>query len=127
MVGTFPRGGPTSRRDWRRSLDSRRLVDPKGTRWTVQVPVTRRERMRGLKGRTSLSPTEGLLFERCRSVHTFGMRFPIDAVMLDRDLRVVTVRRMRPRRILLPRRRVAHVLECRVDAPLERGDVLRLT
>jgi uncharacterized membrane protein (UPF0127 family) len=91
----------------------------------VQVPVTRRERMRGLKGRTSLSPTEGLLLERCRSVHTFGMRFPIDAVMLDRDLRVVTVRRMRPRRILLPRRRVAHVLECPVDAPLERGDVLR--
>jgi len=27
----------------------------------------------------------GLLIPRCRSVHTFGMRFPIDVVFLDRD------------------------------------------
>ena len=30
-----------------------------------------------------------LAFPRCRSVHTFGMRFPIDVVFLDRDGRVV--------------------------------------
>lgn len=26
----------------------------------------------------------GLLIPRCRSIHTFGMRFPIDVVFLDR-------------------------------------------
>jgi uncharacterized membrane protein (UPF0127 family) len=39
------------------------------------------------------------------------MRFPIDAVLLDRDDRVVSVVTIEPGRILLPRRRVRHVLE----------------
>jgi uncharacterized protein len=38
-------------------------------------------------------PPDGwaLLFPRCRSVHTFGMRFPIDVVFLDADGRVVRI------------------------------------
>jgi hypothetical protein len=35
----------------------------------------------------------GLLIPRCRSVHTFGMRFPLDLLFLDRELRVLEVRR----------------------------------
>jgi len=56
--------------------------------WRVWIPKTLRERARGLLGRSELEPNEGLLLERSRSVHTFGMRFPIDAVLLDRDDRV---------------------------------------
>ncbi|MGZ4132064.1 MAG: DUF192 domain-containing protein [Actinomycetota bacterium] len=77
----------------------------------VGVPETRRERVRGLRGTERLDDGEGLLLERCRSVHTFAMRFPIDAVLLDRRWRVVRVVRMRPRRLLLPRLGVRHVLE----------------
>ena len=95
-----------------------------GLRLRVLVPTTRRERMRGLLGTGRLSPTEGLLLERTRSVHTFGMRFPIAAVLLDRSLTVLAVHRMPPRRLLLPRRRVRHVLECHVDTPLRTGDRL---
>jgi len=40
----------------------------------------------------------GLLLPRCRSVHTFGMRFAIDVVFLDRDGRVVSCRRSVPGR-----------------------------
>ena len=29
----------------------------------------------------------GLLIPRCRSVHTFGMRFPLDLVFYDRERR----------------------------------------
>jgi uncharacterized membrane protein (UPF0127 family) len=36
-------------------------------------------------------PDTALLLPRCRSVHTFGMRFPIDLVWLDRAGRVVAV------------------------------------
>ena len=79
--------------------------------FTVDVPETGRERARGLSGRDALAPHEGLLLRRCRSVHTFGMRFAIDAVLLDRDDRVVAIVTMPPGRILLPRRRVRHVLE----------------
>jgi uncharacterized membrane protein (UPF0127 family) len=57
----------------------------------VDVAATRAERRRGLLGRDSLSPTEGLLLAPCFAVHTVGMRFPIDVVFLDRDGKVVRV------------------------------------
>ena len=77
----------------------------------VWIPETLRERARGLLGRSELQPNEGLLLERSRSVHTFGMRFPIDAVLLDRDDRVIGVVRLSPNRVLLPRAHVRAVLE----------------
>jgi uncharacterized protein len=49
-------------------------------------------RMRGLLGRSELPPGEGLLIRPAPSIHTFFMRFPIDAVFLDADLRVLAVR-----------------------------------
>jgi uncharacterized protein len=48
-------------------------------------------RMRGLLGRTGLDQGEGLLLQPAGSIHTFFMRFPIDAVFLDRSERVVKV------------------------------------
>ena len=55
----------------------------------VKRAVTPWERMRGLLGRNGLEPGEGLLIERCFSIHMFFMRFAIDVVFLDRDWRVV--------------------------------------
>ena len=57
-------------------------------------------RLRGLLGRRELEPGAGLLLKPCNSVHTFFMRFPIDAVFLDGERRVLRVReRLRPWRI----------------------------
>jgi hypothetical protein len=80
--------------------------------------------MRGLRGRDFLAPGEALLILRCRSVHTFGMRFPIAVVFLDGAGRVVEVIRMRPRRLARPRLRARHVLECSEGAEIRRGDLL---
>jgi uncharacterized protein len=41
-------------------------------------------RMKGLLGRSSLAPGEGLLIRPAPSVHTFFMRFAIDVVFLSR-------------------------------------------
>jgi len=49
-------------------------------------------RLFGLLGRRPLATGEGLLLEPCSSVHTFGMRYPIDIVMLDREGRVLSTR-----------------------------------
>lgn len=49
-------------------------------------------RQKGLLGRKSLLPGEGLWIAPCESVHTFFMRFPIDLVYLDRKLKVKKVR-----------------------------------
>jgi uncharacterized membrane protein (UPF0127 family) len=45
--------------------------------------------MRGLLGRDGLDADEGLLIERCSSIHTCFMHFDIDVVYLDADWRVV--------------------------------------
>jgi hypothetical protein len=53
----------------------------------------------------------GLLIPRCRSVHTFAMRFPLDVFFLDRGLRPLSRRRrLRPGRVAIDRRAAA-VLE----------------
>ena len=48
-------------------------------------------RMRGLLGRSDLPSGEGILLRPASSVHMAFMRFAIDAVFLDRDLRVVKI------------------------------------
>ena len=79
-----------------------RLVNSEGSivcaRCTLAVnPLTR---MRGLLGRASLTPDEGMLFRPAGSIHMFGMRFAIDAVFCDRELVVLDVARgLRPWRM----------------------------
>ncbi len=48
-------------------------------------------RLRGLLGRSSLDPDEGMLFRPAGSIHMFFMRFAIDAVFCDRELVVLDV------------------------------------
>ena len=57
-------------------------------------------RRRGLLGRNELPHGAGLWISPCESVHTIGMRFPIDLVYLDRENRVRKIRHhVRPWRI----------------------------
>ena len=77
----------------------------------ISVARTRRERIRGLRGRDGLDPGEALLIPRCRSVHTFGMRFPIFVAFLDAHMRVIEAFEVKPRRLTRPRLRARHVLE----------------
>jgi uncharacterized protein len=48
-------------------------------------------RSRGLLGRDALAPGEGLLLTPCRSIHMYGMRFPLDVAFLDREGTVVEI------------------------------------
>ena len=78
-------------------------------------------RMRGLLGRSSLAPEEGILLRPASSVHTWFMRFPIDVVFLDRELSVLrVVRRLRPWRTAYGRRAAA-VLELAAGESERRG------
>jgi uncharacterized membrane protein (UPF0127 family) len=58
----------------------------------VEVADSGPKRNKGLLGRTGLPPGGGLWIIPCESVHTFAMRFPIDLVYLDRDLRIKKVK-----------------------------------
>ena len=96
---------------------------------SVEVAAAPAERLRGLLGRDGLEG--GLLLPRCRSVHTVGMRFPIDVAFLDRAGRVVgLVTPMRPWRVGRARLRSRQVLEAEAGAfarwQLNMGDVLEV-
>jgi len=78
-------------------------------------------RMRGLLGRQSLAPEEGILLRPASSVHTWFMRFTIDVVFLDRNLIVLRVApRLRPWRAAW-RWRAAAVLELAAGESERRG------
>jgi uncharacterized protein len=48
-------------------------------------------RLRGLLGRKGLDGGEGLLIVPSRGVHMWGMRFPLDVLLLDGEQRVQAV------------------------------------
>src|SRR5947208_5664210 len=104
MVRSSPLSPSAWRGNWRRSLDWASSTDRLGCPWVLEVPSGKRERMLGLRGRDGLAPHHAVLL-RTRSVHTFGMRFPILAVLLDTRGVVLEVKPMAPGRVLLPRRK----------------------
>jgi hypothetical protein len=79
--------------------------------WTLEIPRTHAERARGLLGRDGLDQMHALVLARCRSVHTIGMRFRIDAVLFDGSWALVGVRELPPGKMAWPRHRVRHIVE----------------
>jgi len=95
----------------------------------LEVVATRRARRRGLLGRDGVDGA--LLLERTRSIHTIGMRFPIDVAYCRRGpggLVVLDARSMVPGRVGWPRLRARCVIEAEAGAferwGLAAGDVL---
>ena len=78
----------------------------------VRVADTSVTRMVGLLGERELGAGDGLLIVPSQGIHTWGMRFPIDVVVLDDDWNTIAVRRaMRPFRMTRIFLKAAAVLE----------------
>lgn len=93
-----------------------------------RVATSFASRFRGLMGVAHLQPESGLLLPGTSSVHTHFMRFPIDVVFLDSELRIVSfVTALRPWR-LRAAKTAASVLELAAGEctrlGLAEGDVL---
>jgi uncharacterized protein len=74
------------------------------------------KRMVGLLNRGKLDKGEGLLLDRCHGIHTFGMRFSIDVLFLDKDFCVIrAVKALPPYRTCIVKKSV-YVLEVPVGA-----------
>jgi len=86
----------------------------------VEVPVAvgLRARLLGLAGLDLEQAGSGLLIPRCAAVHTFGMRFALDLVFLDRRRRALAVRPAVPPRTLVRHAGADAVLEL----PAKSGD-----
>ena len=78
----------------------------------INKAVTFFQRTRGLLGRKELKKGEGLYIPKCRSIHTFFMKFTIDVVFIDVDNRITRlVPGLVPFRIAFGPRNTAGVLE----------------
>lgn len=74
-------------------------------------------RMRGLLGRSGLPDGTGMLLSPCNSIHTMGMRFPLDVIFLDRDQQVVrVVKSLKPNRFALGGRGAKSAVELQAGA-----------
>ena len=95
---------------------------------SVEVADSLRTRLRGLLGRDGVDGA--LLISKARSVHTIGMRFPIDVAFCDRELTVLSTTTMPRHRIGAPRLRARFVLEAEAGAflrwQLQAGDRLEI-
>ena len=80
----------------------------------LEVAESFRDRLRGLLGRDGLDGA--LLLRPARSVHTIGMRFPIDVAFCTRDLEVVSTISMHRHRLGLPRLHAKAVIEAEAGA-----------
>lgn len=68
-------------------------------------------RMRGLMWRPPLEEGEGLWIVPCNSIHMFFVRFPLDILFLDEELRIVGLEHALPPNRLRGHRRACTVLE----------------
>ena len=66
----------------------------------VRVADSFVSRALGLLVGAPLNSTEALLIAPCSSIHTFGMRYPIDVAFIDADARIVRIyQHVRPGRL----------------------------
>lgn len=84
----------------------------------VPVAAGFRARLLGLSGLDRDEARTGLLIPRCSSVHTFGMRFALDLVFLDRRNRPISFRQGVPSRRLVSDPRASAVLELPANSGL---------
>jgi len=68
------------------NLDSRQIIAE-----SIEPAITFFKRLKGLMFLQQLSPGYGLFLHPCKSIHTFFMKFPIDALYLDRDWKIVGI------------------------------------
>lgn len=81
-----------------KNLTKNQIITPK-----VIEAKTFWERSKGLLGREGIEKDTSMWIHRCPSIHTFFMRFKIDAVFVDRKLKVTSIKDcIPPGRITLP-------------------------
>lgn len=96
----------------------------------VKVAETFLDRLVGLMFKSEMVGFNALLIKDCRSIHTFFMKYDIDVVFLDREMKVKKIiRKMRPWRMSWIYFTSSQVLEMRageLSVELSEGDKLEV-
>ena len=99
---------------------------------SVELASTSLTRLWGLLGRRGVKAGGGLWIMPSSGVHTVGMRFPIDVVGLDKNMRVIKLwHDLAPYRVTSVSLKMCSVIELAAgqirETKMEIGDVLEVT
>ena len=66
----------------------------------IEIAKTFFDRLVGLLGRFTIDANYGLFFPGCRSIHTIFMKFSLDIIFLDKNMRITKmISKMPPNRV----------------------------
>lgn len=85
---------------------------------------TMAQRTVGLLCHHGLSESEGMLIDSCKQVHTFFMKFAIDAIFINRDGVVVGIEELKPWRLSKIHWRAQSVIETQAGWAKRHGIVV---
>ncbi|MBS8266576.1 DUF192 domain-containing protein [Mesobacillus boroniphilus] len=108
-----------------------KTIPKKSLPYRIKIANTFSARLKGLMFRRSPLDRQGLWITPCNSIHMFFMNFPIDAVFLDKEVRIVKlVGDLDPWKIVKPIPNAYSVVELPVGTikkfDLQTGDILEL-
>ena len=86
-------------------------------------------RLRGLLGKKSLLPNQGIVIKPCNSVHTIGMRFPIDVIFIDKNNKVChIIKNMHPGKFSTVIKEANYVIEVSegTSSRINIGDIIEV-
>ena len=88
------------------------------------------KRFKGLMFNKKMEDHDALILKPCNSIHTFFMNYSIDAIFLDKDLKVVKIKKnLKPWRmtpVYFLSNQVIELAGGGVDENLKKGDELEL-
>lgn len=92
----------------------------------IKIADTFTSRLKGLLGKKSISPGQGLLLTNCSSIHCFFMKFNIDALYLSKDMEVLHKETLKPWKLGKIVKNTRSILEIQegASAGIEIGDVI---
>lgn len=89
----------------------------------VEIAQTFLKRLIGLLGRSTINDGEGIYFPDCRSIHSFFMRFSIDVLFLDNEMKITRIINcLKPNRVAVAPLQTKDTLELRCGV-LEKLDL----
>jgi uncharacterized membrane protein (UPF0127 family) len=96
----------------------------------LKIAKTLMDRTIGLMFVKEMKGFDGLLLDPCNSVHNFFVRFPIDLIFLDNDLKIVKLipcfKPWRITGIYFKARKVLELPNGTIDSDIEEGDYLEV-
>lgn len=100
---------------WYNLIGDNMFITINNKKLPIKKCINFKDRLLGLMFKKEI--TEGYLFPKCNSIHTFFMKKPIDVIMTDRNNRIIYMHaNLKPWKIIWPKKNVYNTIELPVNS-----------